>query len=101
MSITSLLEDPNTMTLVSTVISLSHALGMKVVAEGVESEDQAKILSLMRCDEIQGYLYSKPIPFDSMTACLIAACWKLDVTVVSDAKKSTFVSHFRLLVNPN
>lgn len=68
--ITSLLDDPNTMSLVSSVISLSHALGMKVVAEGVESEEQAKILRLIRCDEIQGYLYSKPIPFDSMTTLL-------------------------------
>jgi diguanylate cyclase (GGDEF)-like protein len=57
-----MLADPNTMTLVSTVISLGHALKLKVVAEGVDSEDQASMLRLLRCDEMQGYLFSKPLP---------------------------------------
>jgi EAL domain-containing protein (putative c-di-GMP-specific phosphodiesterase class I) len=54
------------MTLVSTMISLAHSLKLKVVAEGVETEEQAKILRLLRCDEMQGYLYSKPLPFDAL-----------------------------------
>ena len=68
--IITMLNDPDTMTLVQTIISLAHSLRLKVIAEGVESEDQAKILRLLRCDELQGYLYSKPIPFDEMTAML-------------------------------
>ena len=40
----------------------------EVVAEGVEDEEQAKMLRLLRCDEVQGYLFSKPIPFALMTA---------------------------------
>jgi len=55
------------MTLVSTMISLAHSLRMKVVAEGVETEDQAKILRLLRCDEMQGFVISCPVPFDDMT----------------------------------
>jgi EAL domain-containing protein (putative c-di-GMP-specific phosphodiesterase class I) len=55
-------EDPNAMTLVSTIISLAHSLRLKVIAEGVETEEQARFLRLLRCDEMQGYLYSKPIP---------------------------------------
>jgi len=58
------------MTLVSTIISLAHSLRLKVVAEGVEDEEQAKMLRLLRCDEMQGYLFSKPIPFAQMTALL-------------------------------
>ena len=56
------------MTVVSTIITLSHSLGFKVVAEGVEEEAQANILSLLRCDQMQGYLFAKPLPFDALTA---------------------------------
>jgi len=41
-----------------------------VAAEGVESEEQAKILRLLCCDLMQGYVISKPIPFDDMTTYL-------------------------------
>ena len=59
-----MIDDPNSMTLVSTMITLAHSLRMKVVAEGVETEAQAKVLHLLRCDQIQGYLISKPLPFE-------------------------------------
>ncbi|MGB5131731.1 MAG: EAL domain-containing protein [Steroidobacteraceae bacterium] len=62
-----MLDDPGAMTLISTMIQLAHSLNLNVVAEGVETEEQAKILRLLRCDEIQGYLISKPLPFDQMT----------------------------------
>ncbi|HEY2819199.1 MAG TPA: EAL domain-containing protein, partial [Casimicrobiaceae bacterium] len=55
-------DDPDTLMLVSTIVSLAHSLRLKVVAEGVETEDQAKILGLLRCDRMQGYLISKPVP---------------------------------------
>ena len=65
-----MLDDPGAMTLVSTIISLAHSLKLQVVAEGVESEEQAKFLRLLRCDQMQGYLISKPLSFDDMTAYL-------------------------------
>jgi diguanylate cyclase (GGDEF)-like protein/PAS domain S-box-containing protein len=68
--ITSMVDDPDTMTLVSTIISLAHSLRLKVVAEGVESEDQARILRLLRCDEMQGYLIAPAIPADEFVALL-------------------------------
>jgi EAL domain-containing protein (putative c-di-GMP-specific phosphodiesterase class I) len=68
--IVTMLKEPNTMTLVSTIISLAHSLRLKVVAEGVDQEEQAKILGLLRCDEMQGYLFSKPLPFAQMTEML-------------------------------
>ena len=68
--ISTMLEDPNNMTLVSTMISLAHSLHKKVVAEGVETEEQARMLQALRCDEMQGYLVSRPLPFDQITALL-------------------------------
>lgn len=66
--VAAMLEDSSAMTLVSTIISLAHALKLEVVAEGVETEEQAKILRLLRCDQMQGYLISKPLSFDDITA---------------------------------
>jgi diguanylate cyclase (GGDEF)-like protein len=65
-------EDRDAMTLVSTMISLAHSMRLKVVAEGVETEEQAKMLRLVRCDEMQGYLFSKPVPFDAFARLLEA-----------------------------
>ena len=48
-------------TLVSTIISLAHAFGMSVVAEGVETEDQLGLLWEMGCDQAQGFLLGKPV----------------------------------------
>lgn len=44
-----------------TMISMAHALGMKVVAEGVENRQQMDILRALDCDELQGFLFSKPL----------------------------------------
>jgi diguanylate cyclase (GGDEF)-like protein len=60
--IITMLDDPDTMTLVSTIISLARSLRLTVVAEGVDSEEQAKMLRLLRCDQMQGFLVSRPIP---------------------------------------
>jgi EAL domain-containing protein (putative c-di-GMP-specific phosphodiesterase class I) len=57
----SMTTDADSMTLVSTIISLARAFGLVVVAEGVDSEEQAKFLRLMKCDVMQGYLFSKPL----------------------------------------
>ena len=52
------------------IISLAHSLKLQVVAEGVESEEQAKFLRLLRCDQMQGYLISKPLSCEDLTAYL-------------------------------
>jgi EAL domain-containing protein (putative c-di-GMP-specific phosphodiesterase class I) len=57
---------PESMTIASSIISLAHALNLKVIAEGVETEEQAKLLRLLKCDEMQGFLFSKPLPPDEM-----------------------------------
>jgi EAL domain-containing protein (putative c-di-GMP-specific phosphodiesterase class I) len=55
-------DTPNVMTLVSTVVSLARAFGMKTVAEGVETPEQLGILRAMQCDQAQGYLFGRPTP---------------------------------------
>ncbi len=54
--------DPDDAALVMAVITLAHNLRLKVVAEGIETKAQLRFLHLLRCDEWQGYLASKPIP---------------------------------------
>jgi len=54
--------DPEALTLVSTIIAMASALGMKTIAEGVETQQQLEILSGLGCDYIQGYFFSRPLP---------------------------------------
>ncbi len=55
---------PRRLALVSTIINLAHSMDLKVVAEGVETEEQSRLLRLLACDEMQGFLFSKPVPAD-------------------------------------
>jgi diguanylate cyclase (GGDEF)-like protein/PAS domain S-box-containing protein len=59
---------PEGSALVATIISLAHALKLKVVAEGVETQEQLRILGLLQCDEYQGFLFGKPVPADIFEA---------------------------------
>ena len=60
--VSQMVSGPVQMAIISTVISLARALNLKVVAEGVETKDQANLLRLLGCDEAQGYLFCKPLP---------------------------------------
>ena len=53
---------PEGLALVSTIINLAHALKLNVVAEGVETEEQSRLLRLLGCDEMQGYLVCEALP---------------------------------------
>jgi len=64
---------PEGLGLVSTIISLAHSMRMKAVAEGVETEEQARLLRLLKCDEMQGFLFSGPVPADAFEARFLAA----------------------------
>lgn len=68
MFVTGMNTDANGLSLVSTIISLAHSLQLNVVAEGVETDEQSNLLKLLKCNEMQGYLFSKPVPVDVLEA---------------------------------
>ena len=49
------------------IIGLAHSLNLQVIAEGVETFDQLELLRSLQCDEVQGYLFSRPMPAEDMT----------------------------------
>ena len=58
--------EPETATIVSTIIAMAKQLCLEVVAEGVENQQQADLLKLAACDYLQGYLYSPALPLDQL-----------------------------------
>jgi diguanylate cyclase (GGDEF)-like protein len=62
--------DPDDAALVMAIVPLAHNLKLRVIAEGVETEQQALFLRLLRCDEAQGFLFGKPEPAESCEAAL-------------------------------
>ena len=60
--VTDMTSGPEGLALVSTIINLAHSLKLNVVAEGVETEEQFRLLRLLGCDQLQGFLVSRPLP---------------------------------------
>jgi diguanylate cyclase (GGDEF)-like protein/PAS domain S-box-containing protein len=65
--------DDHNMMIVSTIISLTHSLHLKVTAEGVETEEQCAALKKLKCDRAQGYLFGKPMAAVEIAALLTRA----------------------------
>ena len=63
---------PESLSLVPAIISLAHSLKLTAVAEGVETQEQLRLLRLLKCDEMQGYLFSKPVPREIFEARFLA-----------------------------
>jgi EAL domain-containing protein (putative c-di-GMP-specific phosphodiesterase class I) len=55
-------QDENDLMIVQSIIDLAHNLGLEVVAEGVETDDVARMLTLLGCDYIQGWHYGRSVP---------------------------------------
>ncbi len=64
--------DANDMALSEAIIVMAHKLGLKVIAEGVETEGQRNLLTIAGCDYAQGYLFSKPVPPEEFERLLIS-----------------------------
>ena len=59
-------ESDDSLAIVRAVAGLGTSLRMTTTAEGVETEDQQRFLTALGCDEVQGYLYSAPVPIESV-----------------------------------
>jgi len=59
-------RNPNDAVIASSVIALAHSMGLKVVGEGIETREQLKFLEEKKCDMGQGFLFSRPVPFDEI-----------------------------------
>ncbi|MDP1708333.1 MAG: EAL domain-containing protein [Gammaproteobacteria bacterium] len=63
--------DPDDAAISKTIISMAHGMGLTVIAEGVETEGQKSFLSAHHCDEMQGYLFSRPVPTEKFETLLL------------------------------
>ena len=63
-----MLDDPSDLAIIMAIIGLGQTLDLKVVAEGVELPEQARLLRAAACDELQGYLFAPPMPAAEMAA---------------------------------
>ena len=64
-------SDGDDAAIVSAIIAMGHSLGLRVVAEGVETSEQSSFLRGTGCDEVQGYFYGRPVPADEMNVQLL------------------------------
>jgi EAL domain-containing protein (putative c-di-GMP-specific phosphodiesterase class I) len=59
-------RNPKNEALIKAIIGMAHSLGLEVVAEGVETAEQLQFLRTQMCDQVQGYLFSRPIPAEDL-----------------------------------
>lgn len=68
--VTGLPDDEDDVQLVTAILSMAHSMKLHVVAEGVETEEQRELLKSLECDTLQGYLFSRPLPFEDLVSML-------------------------------
>jgi diguanylate cyclase (GGDEF)-like protein len=66
-------DQPGAENVLRTIVMLGHSLEMIVTAEGVETNQQAELMTRIKCDEIQGFLYGRPIPEDELASVILKA----------------------------
>ncbi|MBA2490976.1 MAG: EAL domain-containing protein, partial [Gammaproteobacteria bacterium] len=65
-------DDADDKSITTAIIAMAHGLGLKVIAEGVETETQLAFLRKHGCDEVQGFFFSKPLPVDECAELICA-----------------------------
>lgn len=80
-------KSPESLEIVSAIISLSQSLGLKITAEGVETKEQLLLLESMRCEMAQGYLFAKPLPASEVPAFIesISGGWQDDHLILEQS----------------
>ncbi len=63
-------DDSKNVKIVSSIIHIAHSMNMNVVAEGIETEEQQRLLTQLGCDALQGSLFSEPVPPQDIDAAL-------------------------------
>jgi len=87
-------ENPMDLAIIKAVITMGHSLGMRIIAEGVETEAQMKLLAAHQCDEMQGFYFSKPIPCHDFAQMLVS-----DITVAPEKLCRRNHEHILLVVD--
>ncbi len=65
-----LVNNPSNMAIITAILNMARSLNLKVIAEGVETEKELTFLKMQKCDIIQGYLFSRPLPFTEFKSLL-------------------------------
>jgi diguanylate cyclase/phosphodiesterase with PAS/PAC sensor(s) len=74
--------------ILDSIVSLGHALGLTVTAEGVEYEEQVRFLQQLRCDEMQGYYFAPPLSADEVDRRLSMEVWRGDNATPAQSKSA-------------
>jgi EAL domain-containing protein (putative c-di-GMP-specific phosphodiesterase class I) len=64
-------DDENIASILRTIVSLGRTLNLRVTAEGVETEEQARVLKMLKCDQLQGYHFGRPMPEIDVAATIL------------------------------
>ena len=72
-----IITNPDDATIARTIIAMAHSLKLNVVAEGIETKEQMILLQELGCDEMQGYLLSRPVPAEDASRFLTGGKMKL------------------------
>jgi diguanylate cyclase (GGDEF)-like protein len=81
-------SDPNDAAIAETIIALGHSLNLEVIAEGVETTEQLAFLKSRHCDELQGFLFSRPLPVNRFSQ-LLESGITLDTIVEAQSAQGT------------
>jgi PAS domain S-box-containing protein len=90
--VSALTQGRHTREIVASVVGLGQGLGIRTVAEGVETKEQAELLFWMGCDLVQGWLYGKPVPAEDLPALLARSPWKSPAASISPSDGNALVS---------
>ena len=81
--VSGMVDNPQDKSIVSTIIALARSLSLRVIAEGVETAEQQRLLKALGCDEVQGYFYSKPLPGEALEKTWLRPHWTPETAAIS------------------